>query len=433
MRLILHLVRAERYAEAARAMQEDPNRTSDVELLPYINLLLRRLRGDEKARVRLLITKSAILFNSGKIAESEAVLQKIMRAALSRGDPDLMGFAYHQICNYNAMTYVFQKTVFTGQKALHYYQKADVSPRSVQNVLRTMAQAQVMRNDLYEGRRLVGECSRIKDGDPFETYEAQAELQLLTGDYASSLATIEESLGRIPPERRAARFYAYDFKMRALWQLCDFQGIRDAASALLSLGPLSETVLSQTNAMYAISYAFSGDEETARERFVQAEFYSAQILNDFAKVDALRTLALCRYLAGESVKAESTALEALTLGLRHSCYWPAFTVLVLLAEQQAEQGKEERSRFFLGEAAYFFSSGLLLPSKDLILYHYLASRLGDPAASSRNLAVALRLFEDEKARIGRPEFVANFLSIRSYGKLQEAALAAGSGPSGDKR
>jgi class 3 adenylate cyclase len=424
MRLILHLVRSERYAEAARVMQEDPNRTSDAELLPYINLLLKRLRGDEKARVSLLITKSAILFNSGKIAEFEAVLQKIMRAALSRGDPDLMGFAYHQICNYNAMTYAFQQTVFTGQKALHYYRRADVSPRSVQNVLRTMALAQVMRNDLYEARRLVGECAKVPDGDPFETYEARAELELLTGDYVSSLATIEESLGRMPPDRRISRFYAYDFKMRALWQLCDFQGIRETASALLSLGSLSESVLSQTNAMYAFSYVFSGDEEAARERFVQAEFYSAQILNDFAKVDALRTMAVCRALAGESAKAESTALEALTLGLRHSCYWPTFTVLILLAEREADLGRDERSRFFLGEAVYFFSSGLLLPSKDLILYHYLASRLGDPAASERNLAVAIRLFEDEKQRIGKPELIANFLSIRSYGKIQEASLAA---------
>jgi class 3 adenylate cyclase len=426
LRLILHLVRAERYAEAARAMQEDPNRTSDVELLPYIDLLLRRLRGDEKSRVRLLITKSAILFNSGKLAESETVLQKIMRAALTRDDPNLMGFAYHQICNYDAMTYAFQKTVFTGRKALYYYQRADAGARGAQNVLRTMALAQAMRNDVDEARRLVDQCAAVPAGDPFEALEARAELQLITGDYRRSLSTIEESLAKLPPDRTASCFFAYDYKMRALWQLCDFQGIREPATSLLALGSLSESTLSQANSMYAFSSVFSGEREAARERFVQAEFYAAQILNDFTKVDALRSLALCRYLAGESVKAESTALEALTLGLRHSCYWPTFTVLILLAEYSAERGKDDRARFFLVEASYFFTSGLLLPSKDLILYYYLAARLLDPAAAERNMAVALRLLEDEKARLGKKDLVANFLSIRSYGKLQAALEARGS-------
>jgi class 3 adenylate cyclase len=425
LRLILHLVRAERYAEAERAIQEDPNRTSDAGFLPYIDILLKRLRSDEQGRVRLLITKSAILFNSGMIAESEATLQRIMRTALSRGDPSLMGYAYHQICNYNAMTYAFQKTVLTGQKALYYYGQAPSSARSVQNVLRTMALAQIMRNDADEARRLVDRCSSLPDGDPYEALEAKAELQLLMGDYASSLATIEASLDRLPPERRASRFFAYDYKIRALWQLCDFEGIKDAASGLLSLGSLSESSLSQTNAMYAISEAFSGEAEAARERFVQAEFYAAQILNDFAKVDALRSLALCRLLSGDAAKAESTALEALTLGLRHSCYWPTFTLLVLLAELEADKGKDKRARFFLVEASYLFASGLLLPSKDLILYYYLASRLLDPNQSERNMAVALRLFEDEKSRLGKEELVANFLSIRSYGKLQAALDAIG--------
>ncbi len=424
-RLIHHLVRAERYDEAARAMQEDPNRTSDVELLPYIDLLLRRIRGDEKTRVRLLITKSAILFNSGKIAESEAVLQRIMRAALTQGDPNLMGFAYHQVSNYNAMTYAFQKAVLTGQKALYYYGRAEVGPRSVQNVIRTIALAQAMRNDIEEARRLVERCGAVPGGDPCEALEAMAEFQLLNGDYARALAAVDDSLARMPQDRTASRFYAYDYKIRILWQLCDFQGIRESASRLLALGPLSEPVLSQANAMYALSSVFSGEREAARERFVQAEFYAAQILNDFSKVDALRTLALCRFLAGESVKAESTALEALTLGLRHSCYWPSFTLLVLLAEHFAQRGKEDRARFFLVEASYFFTTGLLLPPKDLILYYYLASRLLDPAAADRNMAVAVRLLEDEKARVGGglpggEARVAAFLSIRSYGAVQTA-------------
>ncbi|MDP3178386.1 MAG: hypothetical protein Q8M76_10820, partial [Spirochaetaceae bacterium] len=430
IRLIYHLVRSERFAEAARVMQDDPNRTYNYELLPYIETLLRRIKDDHKARIRLLVTKAAILYNRGKIAESEAVLQRIMRGALARRDPNMLGYAYHQVCAYSAMTYAYQKAIFTGQKALYYYRKSDISVRSVQNVIRTIAQAHVCRGDLDEARRLVVQCETLPGGDVSDAYEARAEFQLMTGDYAKALETADRNLASLPPDRTASLFYAYDTKIRALWQLCDFRGIEEAAEKLLSLRPLSESVLSEANAMCALSNLLSGRKDSARDAFVQAEFYAGQIRNEFARVDALRTLALCRYLAGDVRKAESLALEALTLGLRHSCYWPTFTLLVMLAESSAERGKDERARFFLVEASYFFTTGVLLPSKDLILYYWLASRLLDGAASGRNQAVALRLFEEEKSRIGREDLVAEFLSTRSYARIQRALEGA---PADDPR
>lgn len=430
LRLIYHLVRAERYAEASRVLIDDPNRTYNYDALPYIDILIRRLSGDEKASFRLLITKAAILFNRGQTEESEKVLKRIMRIALARKDATLMGYAYHQVCVHAALTYAFQKAVFAGQKALYYYRRSDIGVRSVQNLLRTMSMACVMRNDLDEARRLVSQCEAIPEGDAFEGAGARAEFQLLTGDYDKALAGIDRVLEGLPEDYRGSLFFALDFKLRTLWQLCDFSGISEAARRLLALGPLSESALSQANAMLALAHRLAGERDASRERFVQAEFYAGQIRNDFDRVDALRSLALCRYLAGESRKAESTALEALTLGLRHSCFWPAFTLLVLVAESSEERGKMERARFFLNEASYFFTTGLLLPSKDLILYYYLASRLFDPALASRNLTVACRLLEEEKARLGRGELVSAFLSIRSYGKIQKALDGFGGGPPG---
>ena len=419
IRLIYHLARSERYAEALRAMEGDPNKNNTVEYLPYIDVFLRRLRRDDKSVVRLLVTKSAILFNRGKIEESETVLKRIMRLAVVKKNDNLMGYAYHQICAYNSMTYSFQKAVFTGQKALYYYRRSEIQARSVQNVLRTMATAQVQRGDIEEARRLVVQCEAVPKGDSFEAAEARIEFHLLSGDYDKALAVLSpRNLAAIPEDRTASRFFAYDLKVKVLWQLCDFQAIRETSKTFLALGPLSEPSLSQVNAMLAVSSLFFGDKEAAGDRFVQAEFYAGQIRNDFDKLDALRTLALCRYLAGDLKKADETALEALTIGLRHSCYWPTFTLLTLLVESSMERCKEERARFFLNEASYFFTTGLLLPSKDLILYYYYASKLLDPKDSARYLAVAFRLLEEEKARLSDPELVANFLSIRSYGKIQ---------------
>ena len=144
--------RAERYAEAApapcrRTRTARATRSSS----PSSTSCSSGCAGTRRPGSASSSRSRPLLFNSGKIAESEAVLQKIMRAALAGGDPQPDGLrSYHQICNYNAMTYAFQKAVLTGQKALYYYGRSDVSARSVQNVLKTIALAQVMRNDVEE-------------------------------------------------------------------------------------------------------------------------------------------------------------------------------------------------------------------------------------------------------------------------------------------
>jgi len=423
IRLIYHLVKSERNEEAARSIQEDPNRNYSYEYLPYIDLLYRRLAKDEKVAFRLLIAKSALLFNGGKMEESEAVLKKIMKIAVARRDDNLMGYAYHQICAHNALTYSFQKAVLTGRKALHYYMRSDIAPRSVQNVMRTLSLAQVQRGDVDEARRIIGQCEAVPRGDAYEAAEARAEFHLLTGEYRRALDSARRTKAEAPEERFATRFFAGDLELKALWQLCDFRAIDPAARSLITLAPLSESSMSQANAMLAHSSVFCGDREAARDFFVQAEFYAGQIGNDFERLDALRTIAICRALAGEAKAAERAALDGLTLGLRHSCYWPTFTLLVLLVELAMGRGKDDRARFFLTEASYLFIAGLLLPSKDLVLYYYFAAKLLDPAQSERHLAVAFRLLEEEKARIGDSELVANFLSLRSYGRIQKESEA----------
>ena len=234
----------------------------------------------------------------------------------------------------------------------------------------------------------------------------------------------------MPEERVASRFFALDIKLKALWQLCDFAAIGPVARELLSLGSLSESALSQANAMLGISSFFGGERGAAHDSLVQAEIYAGQIRNDFERLDALRTIALCRFIAGDQRKAEETANEALTLGLRHSCYWPTFTLLLLLVESHYLRGKLERARFYLAEAGYLFTAGLLLPAKDQALYYWFAAKLLDREDSGRQLAVARRLLEAERARLARPELVANFLSIRSFGKMFEELCGAGGGAGG---
>ncbi|MDA8412052.1 MAG: hypothetical protein M0001_16885, partial [Treponema sp.] len=96
-----------------------------------------------------------------------------------------------------------------------------------------------------------------------------------------------------------------------------------------------------------------------------------------------------------------------------------------LVECFHDQGILDRARFWLAEAAHLFAAGFLLPAKDQILYYWFAAKLGDEADSSRNLAVALRLFAVEKARLGEASCIAAFVGMRSFGQIEAAARGAG--------
>jgi len=423
LRLIHHLMKSERWMEAAEAIRTDPARNYGFEYLAYIDPLYKRLaRGSPDAAVQLLITKSALHFNAGKMAEAEEELKRVLRIAVGERDDVCMGFAYHMICAHNVMSSAFQKARFTGQKALHYYRRAGMSARSVQNVLRHMALAEAQRNNFEEAEAIVAQMAAVPGRDDFEYASARAECRLLAGDYRGALATLDAAARPVDDDYLSVTtFFGMDLRLRILWQLCDFTALAPAAKALLEAGSLSDSCVSQAQAMLAAASALAGDTKAAREAFMQAEYYADKIRNDFDRVESQRTLALCHYVAGNARKAEAVARDALVLGLRHSCYYPAFTALVLLVQLALGRDDRDEARFFLAEASYCLSTGLLLPSKDAILYYYYASRLardddgGERVA--RHAAVARRLLEDEKARLGDPALVANLLSVRGFGDM----------------
>lgn len=422
VRIIFHLSLAERFDEAFRVMLADPYKNYTYEYLDYIDVLYKRLvRTDPDAAMHLLITKSALLFNSGKIDDAENELKHIMEIAVAQKNDNCMGFAYHQICAYNVISYAFQKARFTGIKALYYYGRANMHPKSVQNVMRSIALSETMRNNFDEARRIMEQMEKIPDRDDFEYAIAFAEYLVYSGDYHGSLNEIERALERIGPQAHPARFFALDIKIKALWQLCDFKGTRDAALELLETGSLSEGIRAQAHAMHALASLFLGDKDASRDSFAQAEFFMAQVRNDFDRIEALKTLALCHHRAHGDKKAESYASEGLILGLRHSCYYPAFTLAIILAEIKSGQGLYDEAKFFLKEASYFFTTGHLLPCKDVILYYHYASLLLDKTDSRNNSEVARRLLEEEKAKLAKPELIASFFSMDSFSSLRNSA------------
>lgn len=430
-RLIRHLMKAERWLEAADVIRSDPDRNYGYEYLSIIDALYKRLaKTDPDAAVQLLITKSALNFNAGKIDEAEEDLKRVMRIAVNERNPLCMGFAYHMICAHNVMASSFQKARFTGQKALHYYRRSGLAARSVQNVVRHVALSEIQRGNFEEARQMVESTASIPGRDEFEYASALAEERLYSGDYRGALAAIEAVGDRNDGSYGAvARFFGNDLRLKVLWQLCDFRALGPAARALLDSGGLSDAIVSQAHAMLAASATLYGDAKAARESFMQAEYYADKARNDYDRLESSRTLALCHFVAGNARKAETAAREALILGLRHSCYYPTFTALMLLVQIASARGDDDEAGFFLAEASYFFSTGFLLSNKDAIIYYYYAGASAADESSARSRGIARRLLEEEKARIGDPELVANFLASRGFGEI-EAALdgVRGDGP-----
>ncbi|MFH2113514.1 MAG: hypothetical protein ABIJ86_03275, partial [Spirochaetota bacterium] len=222
------------------------------------------------------------------------------------------------------------------------------------------------------------------------------------------------------------RFFGMDLKLKALWQLCDFEAMGTTARLLTRTRSLSEAAISQAHAMLAASSKRTGDTRLAGESFLQAEYYCEQVGNDFDRIEALKTLALCHLVSGDERKAEAFARKGCIIGLRNSSYYPTLTLLMILVQLAFKHGQVDEARFFLREASYLFTTGLLLPHKDTLLYYHYAGRLLSGEAAHRCTDIARQLFKDETARLGDPALVANFLSVRDFGSIQ-AELDKGDG------
>ena len=294
-------------------------------------------------------------------SEADQELKRIMRVALSQHNDSAMGFAYHMISVHNSMAYSLQKALFTGQKALYYYRNAGMSPRSIQNVVRTIAYSQMQRNSFEEANILIEQMRSIPDFDTFEYSCARSEYSLLSGNYREALTTVEGVLVSGSGEddyHAVTRFFGMDLKLKALWQLCDFEALGTTAKQLTSTRTLSESAISQAYAMLAASSVRQGETRLASESFLQAEYYSDQVGNDFDRIEAMKTLALCHLVAGDKKKAEYYARNGCIIGLRHSSYYPTLTMLMILVQLSFRQDHIDEARFFLREASYLFTTGL---------------------------------------------------------------------------
>ena len=427
-RLLHHLLHAEEYDRAADAMERAENCTSDMEYLRYIDPLLERIAETSLDRsMRLMFLKSAILFNNGITEEADTLLKRMIETAVSARSPMYAGSAYHLLTGYNMKAYSFEKAQFCGTKAIANYSRAKRGTQSIQNVYEIMATSELLRNNRDEHARIVERIRELErhGKEMFSSARLSGMLvehSLMRGEYRAGLDVLRQALGEAH-EGTETWHGLHLLLSLGHFLVCDWPALARTDQVVLE-GPTRHlSTISQVHARLAVAHHSLGDSREADRRLQQAEFNASQIRNDFDRIDAYRTLAVCYLMRDDLQKAREFAEQGLTMGLRHTATYPVFTLLMVLVSVATAVGDTEAAGFYLEEAGLLVDSGVLLNSRDRMLYHYFraGSAVIDEhrAVHRERAAAALRREIDA---IGEPGLIENLFATRGLRQIHQELL-----------
>lgn len=418
-RLLHHLSRAEEWEHVRRILQEAADGSFNMEYLPYYDSLLEKLeRGDHARRTDLLFRKCTILFNNGNSERADSILKQILNLAMTHQIAGAAANAYHILTAYNAKSYSLEKASFCGRKALHYYDQMSDTIGARRNVLKLLSQAELLRNRPEASEAFLKELDTLSPAEGHsEQISAYAERHILLGAYGKALEVLEPVISGTGGGSEDYRVGQLFLSVIAAWYACDFSRVVSVAPRLLRGKHRHYGYRCQAIAQEAAARHLLGEPGSPANRIQQAEFESSQIRNDFDRVDALRTIAEVSLIVGEEEKAIRLARGGITIGLRHSAYFPTFSLLMILVEIHAGRDEEAAARFFLEEASFLLDQDAMLRNRDRILYHYFAYRLGFDDAPEEHRKRATEHLAAERRNIDDEDLYRSFLRLRCFGDL----------------
>jgi class 3 adenylate cyclase/tetratricopeptide (TPR) repeat protein len=428
VRLLHHLFRAEEFDRAADALARSPNATSNVEYLRYIDRLLQHIGEDDFDRyMRLMFLKSAILFNNGITEEADSLLKGMIEMAVEKLSPLYAGSAYHLLTAYNMKAYCFGKARYCGTKALANYDRAESGSFNAQNVLEIMASSELLRNRQQEVDRIVDRIRRLENGDDTHFSRARlttsvAEHHLMRGEYHDAIDLLGQALEEVG-EKSETWYQAHLLLGLAHFQTCDWESVERVSQVVLNGPSRHLSNISQMHARLAIAHHFLGNEREADRWLQQAEFNASQIRNDFDLVDADRTLSGCYLIRGDEDKAIRFAARGLATSLRHTATYPVLTLLMVLVETATARNDRAAVEFYLHEADLLVGSDVLLPNRDMVLYHYHRAAIADDnERRERHRSAGASALRHEIEHIADDRLVERFVSIGSYERIHRDLL-----------
>jgi len=423
LRLMHHLFRSDEYERAADTLVKAPNATSNVEYLRYVDRLLAQFEERDFDRyMRLLFLKSAILFNNGITEEADSLLKGMIEMAVSKVSPLYAGSAYHLLTAYNMKAYCFGKARYCGRKALAFYQRAGNGSANLQNVLEIMASSELLSSNHEAVDRIIAEIRALEssEGVTFSPHRLQtslAEHALMRGEYRVAIDLIRAALHDIP-EGSETWYSAHLLLGLGYFAICDWAEMKEVDQVVLEGPSRHLSNISQMNARLAVADHFLNDDREADRRFQQAEFSASQIRNDFDLVDACRTISGCYLIRGNTDQARKFALRGLTTSLRHTVTYPVLSLLMVLVDIAFAEGAMGVVDFYLQEADLLVDSGVLVPNRERVLYHYYRMRRSeDSEERDRHRARANDALRQETRAIADDALIATFLELPTYARV----------------
>ncbi len=426
MRLLHHLIRAEEYEQATRALWQVPALHGNMEYLPTIELLLDHFRvdtadGNVDAYISLLFVKSAILFNNGVTEEADTLLKDIIGLAIQVSSPLYAGSAYHLLTAHNMQAYCFGKARACGWKGLAHYRLVETPLNRVQNLRSIMASSEMLCNKREDVQKILDDIQAEPSFGESPDLQNQlaiikGEIHLMSSEYQTANDHLRGTIAALPGQDQSWWSAHLDLGL-VTYHLSDWPELVRIHQVNLESPSRHYANISQVHGQLAVAYHQLGDPSAAGERIQQAEFNASQVHNDFDLVDAYRTLSECHLILGNRERAREVALAGLGIGLRHSATYPVLTLLMVLAELAWEAGETNRVTFLMTEAQLLVERGVLLRNRDLVLYHYyrtVRTAAPDEAPASRKAAREALL--REIVNIGEENKDA-FLATRSYRQI----------------
>lgn len=427
VRMLHHLCMAEDFTKAYSVLSASPDRFINMEYLAYIDSIIQYYEGkDDEIWLTLLFKKSAILFNNGFSEDVDSILKAMFRIAVSQQKPKYAATAYHLLTAYNLKSYSFQKAIFCGKKGLYFYRL--IQERGTENtvkhrinILTQLVVAEALRGNFDECGSLHRRMEELKPDEKKEIDFSKAETFFLAGNYKEALKNLDPFIKEIPKMSRDLNLSAVFILSLIYWHVCDFDSLKPVLQSFFKAATdfySNSSHLSQVHARYAVCCNFQKDNEEAEYYLNQAEFFLYQIKNDYDYIDAVRTLSFSYLCLENYEKAEKFAMEGIGIGLRHSAYFPAFSLLMIIVEIAIERNETSKILFFLDEADMLLQEGMHVHRRDKLMYYYYRSVHGVPENNEDYLQSARELLTQEVNQIEDTGDISCFLSFGPYRKLK---------------
>ncbi|KGE71252.1 adenylate/guanylate cyclase domain-containing protein [Spirochaeta lutea] len=371
VRLVHHLVRSEAYQEALDVLKTAPDRSVNLDFLPYLELMESTFQGDDlDTQLSIQFSRCAILFNNGRTKEADTIVQKILSTAISRQHLPSAARAYHLLTGYNAKSFRYNKASYCGMKALDFYRRSNPEHPAQGNLLHILVGMETARGSVNRAQELLDELDQTARDVPAIRFAADfariefLEIQGLYRDAQDRLAALPDTF-----QDSDVPLYKERFMASLAWNRLDLEQFLSVAPAIIQ----SPSQDAATRARLSARTAFARHSLLGfapGDYLDQAAFYSLRTQNDFDLLSAEAGRSQVLACLGEYEKAEAVARETLSLALRHSAFHPAFTLLMVLLETAVIRGNQKEIEFYLIEAEHIHRQGMYLDPLDTIQYRY---------------------------------------------------------------